>query len=82
MLAASHNRFLVKSLQVLHDALALLGPTTLMRKGRRHEAQAEHQRILEAIENRDCLKAEKEMCAHVRHGAEVRQAMRAMAGRA
>jgi len=81
LLAASHNRFLVKSLQVLHDALALLGPTTLMRPGRREEAQAEHQRILEAIEKRDCLSAEQEMRAHVRHGAEVRQAMRAMSGR-
>ena len=81
LLAASHNRFLVKSLQVLHDALALLGPTTLMRQGRREEAQAEHQRILDAIEKRDCARAEQEMRAHVRHGAEVRQAMRAVAGR-
>ncbi|NBQ75947.1 MAG: FCD domain-containing protein, partial [Acetobacteraceae bacterium] len=70
-----------KSLQVLHDALALLGPTTLMRAGRREEAQAEHQRILAAIEKRDCTSAEQEMRVHVRHGVEVRQAMRAIAVR-
>ena len=81
LLAASHNRFLVKSLQVLHDALALLGPTTLVRAGRREQAQAEHRRILEAIEKRDSATAEAEMRAHVRHGAEVRQAMRALVAR-
>lgn len=77
VLAASHNRFLVKSLGVLHDALALLGPTTLRHDGRRDEAQAEHRRILEAIEKRDSAAAEAEMRAHVRRGSEVRQAMRA-----
>jgi DNA-binding GntR family transcriptional regulator len=81
LLAASHNRFLVKSLQVLHDALALLGPTTLVRAGRREQAQAEHRRILEAIEKRDSATAEAEMRAHVRHGAEVRQTMRALLAR-
>jgi DNA-binding GntR family transcriptional regulator len=81
LLAASHNRFLVKSLQVLHDALALLGPTTLVRSGRRAQAEAEHRRILEAIEKRDSATAEAEMRAHVRHGAEVRQAMRALGAR-
>jgi DNA-binding GntR family transcriptional regulator len=77
LLAASHNRFLVKSLQVLHDALALLGPTTLRRPGRRAQAEAEHRRILDAIEKRDSTTAEAEMRAHVRQGAEVRQMMRA-----
>ena len=81
LLAASHNRFLVKSLQVLHDALALLGPTTLVRPGRREQAQAEHRRVLEAIEKRDSVAAEAEMRAHVRHGSEVRQTMRAPAAR-
>ena len=77
LLAASHNRFLVRSTQVLHDALALLGPTTLARQGRREQAQAEHRRILEAIERRDSAAAEAAMRAHVRNGAEMRQAMRA-----
>jgi DNA-binding GntR family transcriptional regulator len=81
LLAASHNRFLLKSLQVLHDALALLGPTTLVRSARREQAEAEHRLILEAIEKRDAVTAEAEMRAHVRHGAEVRQAMRALGAR-
>jgi DNA-binding GntR family transcriptional regulator len=82
LLAASHNRFLMKSVQSLHDALALLGPTTLVRDGRRAQAEAEHRRILEAIEKRDAPTAEAEMRAHVRHGAEVRHAMRAQGARA
>lgn len=81
VLAASHNRFLVKSLQVLHDALALLGPTTLARPGRRERAQGEHRGILEAIERRDAVGAEALMRAHVRHGSEIRQAMRAQEAR-
>ncbi|MGG5809320.1 GntR family transcriptional regulator [Falsiroseomonas sp. CW058] len=79
VLAASHNRFLVKSLQVLHDALTLLGPTTLARPDRRAQAQAEHRQVLDAIEKRDSAAAEAVMRAHVRHGAEVRQHMRGAA---
>lgn len=81
VLAAAHNRFLLKSLQALHDALTLLGPTTLARPGRREAAQAEHRRILDAIERRDAAAAEAEMRAHVKRGAEVRQRMRADAAR-
>ena len=82
VLAAAHNRFLLKSLQALHDALTLLGPTTLASPGRRAQAEAEHRRVVEAIERRDAAAAEAEMRAHIRHGAAVRQAMRAADGRA
>lgn len=82
MLAAAHNRFLLKSVQAMHDALALLGPTTLVRGNRRKEAEAEHRRVLEAIERRDSSAAETEMRAHVRRGGELRQSMRAIAARA
>jgi DNA-binding GntR family transcriptional regulator len=81
VLAASHNRFLTKSLQVLHDALTLLGPTTLARPDRREQAQAEHRQVLDAIEKRDSAAAEALMRIHVRHGAEVRQSMRATEAR-
>lgn len=77
VLAAAHNRFLLKSLQALHDALSLLGPTTLASPGRRAQAQAEHRRVLDAIERRDSAAAATEMRAHIRHGAAVRQTMRA-----
>jgi len=80
ILAASHNRYLAKSLLALHDALALLGPTTLTAGGRRIEAQQEHRRIFEAIIARDCATAETEMRAHVRTGAAIRQELRRIRG--
>lgn len=80
ILAASHNRFLVKSLLALHDALALLGPTTLTTDGRRAQAMQEHRRIFEAIIARDAARAEAEMRAHVRAGAAIRQKMRLISG--
>jgi DNA-binding GntR family transcriptional regulator len=81
LLTAAHNRFLLKSVQAMHDALALLGSTTLVGGNRRKEAEAEHRRVLEAVERRDSAAAEMEMRAHVRRGAELRQLMRAAAAR-
>jgi DNA-binding GntR family transcriptional regulator len=80
ILAASHNRFLAKSLLALHDALALLGPTTLSADGRRTKAQQEHRRIFDAIVARDSNRAEAEMRAHVRAGAAIRQELRRIRG--
>jgi len=80
ILAASHNRFLARSLLTLHDALALLGPTTLSVDGRLTKAQQEHRRILEAIIARDPKTAETEMRAHVRAGAAIRQELRRIQG--
>jgi DNA-binding GntR family transcriptional regulator len=80
ILAASHNRFLLKSLLALHDALALLGPTTLTTDGRRAQAAQEHRRIFEAIVARDAAKAEATMRAHVRAGAAIRKRMRRSQG--
>ena len=80
--AAAHNRFVLKSLQALHDSVTLLGPTTLTTPGRREQAQAEHRRIVEAIERRDAVVAEAEMRAHIRNGFPLRQAMRDRATRA
>ncbi|MBX6374386.1 MAG: GntR family transcriptional regulator [Acetobacteraceae bacterium] len=74
--SAAHNRFLLKSLQALHDAMSLLGPTTLAAPGRREQAHAEHCRIVEAIERRDAAAAEAEARQHVRNGFPLRQAMR------
>lgn len=73
---AAHNRFLLKSLRALHDAMALLGPTTLSAPGRREQARAEHWRIVDAIERRGGATAEAEMRRHVRNGFPLRQAMR------
>ena len=43
----------MKSLHALHDAIALLGPTTLGAKGRLPDAAREHRLIVEAITKRD-----------------------------
>jgi DNA-binding GntR family transcriptional regulator len=73
--AAAHNRFLMKSLQALHDAITLLGPTTLGTKGRSLDAAKEHRRIVEAIAQRDAARAEKEARAHILKAVDIRRAM-------
>jgi DNA-binding GntR family transcriptional regulator len=74
--AAAHNRFLVKSLHVLHDALSLLGTTTLSQPGRPQKACIEHARIVDAIESRDVDTAEREARHHIHNALLVRKAMR------
>ncbi|WP_431285700.1 GntR family transcriptional regulator [Humitalea sp. 24SJ18S-53] len=74
--AAAHNRFLLKSVAALHDAVTLLGPTTLADPARREQARAEHRRIVDAIERRDPVVAEAESRAHVRNAFPLRKAMR------
>ena len=73
---AAHNRFLMKSLHALRDAVALLGPTTLSAEERYRDAQSEHDRIVQAISARDADRAEAEARAHVQRALAVRQAMR------
>lgn len=73
---ASHNRFLIKSLHGLHDALALLGPTTLTAPGRPQVAHEEHRSIVEAIARGDGAAAEAAARAHVRNGLPLRRRMR------
>lgn len=71
---AAHNRFLLKSLQGLHDALALLGRTTFAAPGRIEEAWAEHAAIVAAIVRRDEAEAEAVARVHVRNAYEIRLA--------
>jgi DNA-binding GntR family transcriptional regulator len=65
---AAHNRYLLKTLQALHDSLALLGPTTLTAPGRPDAARGEHERIVAAIVARDAGAAEAAARAHIRNG--------------
>jgi len=69
---AAHNRFLLKSLQDLHDAVALLGRTTFAAPGRIAEAWAEHEAIVAAIARRDQAEAETLARRHVRRGYQLR----------
>ncbi len=66
---AAHNRYLIATLDGMHDALALLNSNTFRLPNRRSESDAEHRRIVRAIERRDPDEAEKAARDHVRAGA-------------
>lgn len=76
---AAHNRYLLRSLSALADALLLLGPTTLDLPGRAAAAQGEHARIVAAIAARDEAGAEAAARAHIAAAHEARLALAAAA---
>jgi DNA-binding FadR family transcriptional regulator len=69
---AAHNRYLLKTLNVLQDAMALLGPTTMEVEGRSEEAKKEHSAIVEAIAAKDAELAERLMRQHIRGAQKAR----------
>ncbi len=50
---ASHNRFLIQQLDLVHRSMALLATTSLAAEGRGAVALAEHQAIVDALAARD-----------------------------
>ncbi|MGD9944593.1 MAG: GntR family transcriptional regulator [Burkholderiaceae bacterium] len=68
----SHNRYLVNMLTVLHDALSLLGSTTLGSPERAAETLKEHEAVVAAIRERDADRAEQALRAHIRAAQKVR----------
>ncbi len=50
---ASHNRYLVQQLNLVHRTMALMATTSLAAKGRGEIAQSEHKIIVDAIARRD-----------------------------
>jgi len=62
---ASHNRFLVQQLDLVHRSMALMATTSLAVVGRGEIAQAEHDRIVAAIEARDGDAADAALRAHI-----------------
>ncbi|GGC08612.1 GntR family transcriptional regulator [Marivita lacus] len=50
---ASHNRFLVQQLDLVHRSMALMATTSLAAQGRGEIALAEHQVIVDAIQQRN-----------------------------
>ncbi|KAE9630156.1 GntR family transcriptional regulator [Parasedimentitalea maritima] len=50
---ASHNRYLVQQLNLVHRTMALMATTSLAAHGRGEIAQSEHKKIVSAIEKRD-----------------------------
>lgn len=69
---AAHNRYLLKTLNSLRDAMALLGPTTYLLPDRPQIALTEHAAIVQAIGNRDGEAAEKAAREHIRASQKAR----------
>ncbi len=69
---ASHNRFLVQQLGLVHRSMALMAETSLAAEGRGPHALAEHEAIVAAIAARDGDAAEAALRAHISRAFEVR----------
>ena len=62
---ASHNRYLVQQLDLVHRSMALMATTSLAVEGRSETALDEHQAIVEAISQRDEERAFRALRDHI-----------------
>ena len=62
---ASHNRYLVQQLDLVHRSMALMVTTSLAVEGRSETALDEHQAIVEAISQRDEERAFRALRDHI-----------------
>ena len=62
---ASHNRFLIKQLDLVHRSMALMATTSLAADGRGAVAVEEHQAIVTAIANGDSTEASEKLRDHI-----------------
>jgi len=69
---ASHNRFLVQQLDLVHRSMALLATTSLAAVGRSEAALAEHDAIVRAIEGGDGERAQESLRSHISKAFETR----------
>ena len=69
---AAHNQYLLQTLDMLHDSMALLHNATFRVPSRRAESDEEHRRIVVAIEKRDPDAAEDAAREHVRQAQRTR----------
>ena len=69
---ASHNRYLIQQLEMLHRSMALMATTTFAVTGRDSKALEEHITIVKAIEERDPDKANDALRAHISKAYETR----------
>lgn len=69
---ASHNRYLVQQLNLVHRSMALMARTTLAAKGRDSVTLDEHQAIVDAIGKRDEAGAEQALRRHISMAYETR----------
>ncbi len=69
---ASHNRYLIQQLEMVHRAMVLLATTSLAAEGRGAESLDEHAEIVRAIESRDGDAADGLIRAHISRALETR----------
>ena len=69
---ASHNRFLVQQLDLVHRSMALMATTSLAMDGRGEDALAEHAEIVAAIAAGDGESADAALRRHISNAFEVR----------
>lgn len=69
---ASHNRYLVQQLDLVHRTMALLASSSLAVEGRGEKALAEHAAIVDAIEARDGDAADRALKTHISTAFETR----------
>ena len=69
---ASHNRYLVQQLDLVHRSMALLASTSLAAEGRGERAMSEHEALVEAIAARDGNAAYHALRDHISRAFETR----------
>jgi len=69
---ASHNRFLVQQLDLVHRSMALLASTSLAAEGRGDKAMEEHERIVGCIAGHDGEGAYQALRNHISNAFETR----------
>lgn len=62
---ASHNRYLVQQLDLVHRSMALMATTSLAAEGRGEDALAEHDAIVSAIEAGEDMRAYDALKQHI-----------------
>lgn len=77
---ASHNRFLVGQLDLVHRSMALMATTSLAVEGRGKMALVEHQDIVNALESRNEDEAEAALKRHISVAFVTRLKLDSMAG--
>lgn len=77
---ASHNRFLIQQLDMVHRTMALMATTTFAVEGRDSTALEEHSAIVSAIENKDGDAAAEALKFHISLAYETRLTTDAEAG--
>lgn len=69
---ASHNRYLVQQLDLVHRSMALMARTSLAAAGRGEKALTEHRAMVEAIASGDGQAAEEALRIHISNAFETR----------